>query len=231
MRIFAHRGNRIGKQKDQENKLESLIEAFDMGFDIEFDINLDTNSDTLILSHDPDICNKSKSPSVLMEKTPSTAFSALNVKSLYSVIEVLNLLRTTNRIDNYFLFDFELLQGRIKDKRFLMKSVQAAGFSVAYRLSDKENYLKEYMKDESVRIIWLDEFEKFWVDENVITLLKKNDKKTFYVSPELHGCEDFELIKNKWKNLHRAGVTGICTDYPEELNKIIGEGYDKSNHI
>jgi len=38
MKLISHRGNIIGPDKDQENKLEYIISALDKGYDVEIDV-------------------------------------------------------------------------------------------------------------------------------------------------------------------------------------------------
>ncbi len=225
MKIFAHRGNLDGKKIENENSVNALINALIYGFDLEFDINFDMKRQNMILSHDIQTFNKKYEPAALLSKIKS-GYHALNIKSIYTVPSILWMLEEYNNKKNFFLFDFELIAKDIKECRFLMRSLIKKKFNIAFRLSERENFLNEYIKDTGIKDIWLDEFNENWVDQNIVKKLKDKGKTLFYVSPELHKDLPLDTLKKRWEKVMNWGVNGICTDFPIELNKFYGEKND-----
>jgi glycerophosphoryl diester phosphodiesterase len=222
LRILSHRACLRGPDKATENRLDTLSRAYSFGFDVEFDVNLDSAMGRLVLTHDVAPWSEAKdAPRWLTQPQPG-ALHALNVKHLYTVPAVCDLLRNAGTQGQFFLFDFELLADDQKACRFLMHSLSEAGFTVAYRLSEREPFFDEYLSAGHIQTLWLDEFAQSWVTPGHIQALRDAGKRTFYVSPDLHGNRDLTVLKQRWETLISAGITGICTDYPLALADFAG---------
>ncbi len=221
MRIISHRGNLIGKKFTHENSVEDLIKAVKSGYDIEFDINFDFTRKNLMLSHDIGKYDKKYEPFKLISSI-NTGYNALNVKNILTIPSILWMLEKYKNRKNFFMFDFELLISDIKECRFLMYALIEKGYNVAFRISERENYIDEYLKSSVVKDLWLDEFSEKWINEGIIKKMKDKGKKIFYVSPELHKDLNIEEIRPQWENVIIWGVDGICTDFPNQLNKFYG---------
>lgn len=223
MLIFSHRGNQFGKNPKFENNVPYLLNAIKNNYNLEFDINFNLNKSDLVLSHDMELQNKLNNVDKFLAKVERPQFHALNIKNIYTIVGILNKLKEKNIKENFFLFDFELLIKDIQMARYLMQSICNDGFNIAYRLSEKENYFEEYLNNNDVKIIWLDEFEIQWVKKHHIRRLAEKNKQSIYVSPDLHGKLNINKIKKRWEQVVNYGITGICTDYPNELKKYFGE--------
>ena len=76
-------------------------------------------------------------------------------------------------------------------------------------------------------IVWADE----WVDglytQSFIDACHADNRRVYAISAELHKLTDPKHSLSEkgylqqWKNLIAMGVDGICTDYPEELQRLI----------
>lgn len=222
MKTISHRGNLEGRAASRENSVSYLTKAVDSGFDVEFDVNLAAGRDRLVLSHDEaGWTNELDVPGFLSSPRAGT-FHALNIKNLLTVYEIARLLELSGTKDQFFLFDFELLANDLAGVRYLMRTLADQGFHVAYRLSEREQFLEQILKDDSIRIVWLDEFEHPWIEESHVQRLAERGKRTFCVSPELHGRNQEKEILSRWGDLIRFGVDGICTDYPLKLRAFAG---------
>jgi len=222
MRILAHRGFLSGKEERRENTYEQLIEAVKNGFDVEFDVNLDIAKESLVLSHDETPWSHQREPARFIEAVHGTSFHALNVKNLLAIYPLTQLLEMTSTKDNIFLFDFELLDAERLGARFIMHSLSENGFHVAYRLSEREQFYEQYLHDEQVSMVWLDEFETPWITKSHIEQLSDKGIRSFVVSPELHADITETAMIKRWDDLLAYGVDGICTDYPLKLREHRG---------
>lgn len=224
LRILSHRACLHGPDPARENTREALSQAIAAGFDVEFDTRFGTDNARLVLSHDPQPWSEDRDALPFLQSVGGRQFHALNVKSLDSLPAILSGLDETNTQSHFLLFDFELVADNLGDCRALMRTTAAAGFSVAYRLSEREPYIEEYLSDPSVLNIWLDEFEVPWVTQAHVARLTERAIRTFYVSPDLHGVRDMETLKPRWEQIVSWGVDGICTDYPLALRQFLNKG-------
>lgn len=221
--IFSHRGNLNGKTPLKENTALYLSNAVENGFNVEFDINFNFDKTQLVLSHDETEATPLNNVDDFLSTVNNPQFHALNVKNAFTVLEILTKLKEKNINKNFFLFDFELLINSKKVADYFMRAIGKQGFNVAHRLSEKENYFEEYLASEDVNILWMDEFEIPWIEKHHIKEFAQTNKQTIYVSPDLHGEANLNLLKKRWEQVISYGVSGICTDFPEELKKYIGE--------
>lgn len=217
MNIISHRGYLAGGHSSEENRVDVLERAVAQGFEVEFDVNLALSKDRLVLSHERTDWTPDRDAASFLSTPHIGERHALNIKSLLVLSPATEILRRTGTVENYFLFDFELLWPDVAEVRFLMHSLTENGFHVAYRLSEREPYLEVYLRDESVKTVWLDEFEQFWVKREHVERLKASGKQVFFVSPELHGTTEESTIKQRWSDVLHFGVDGICTDFPVQL--------------
>ncbi len=221
MLIYSHRGNINGKAPDKENSISYLADAISRNLNVEFDINFTVDKTKLVLSHDENESTKENEVDKFLSTIKTPQFHALNIKNPHSIIDILEKIRNNNIQSYCFLFDFELVIPNISEARFVMKSIQKQGFNVAYRLSENEKYYDAYLKNEDVKLLWMDEFSIPWIDNSQVLELKQAGKQTIYVSPDLHGEKDITIIRKRWGNMIESGISGICTDYPHELRIFI----------
>jgi hypothetical protein len=220
--ILSHRACLQGPGHAQENRLDTLAQAISHGFSVEFDINFNAAKTKLVLSHDPAEWSPEQDALAFLAQPGAGTFHALNVKSLFTLTAICRAMEQAGAQNNFFFFDFELLTDDLAGCRYQMRSLQETGFSVAYRLSEREPFLKDYLQQDHVQRIWLDEFCEPWVrQEHLLSLLDKG-KQVVFVSPDLHGRRDPDTLKRRWEQLVTWGVTGICTDYPIFLKEFLG---------
>jgi glycerophosphoryl diester phosphodiesterase len=217
MNIISHRGNLDGRTAAHENCSSYLAKAVASGFSVEFDVNLALGKDRLVLSHDEAAWSGERDPSGFLSSPSAGSLHALNIKDLCTVYEIARLLEQAGTKDQFFLFDFELLTNDLPGVRYLMRSLRDQGFRVAHRLSEREQHLDHILSDDSIDVVWLDEFEHSWIERSHVQRLADRGKRTFCVSPELHGRNQEQEILSRWSDLIQFGVDGICTDYPLKL--------------
>lgn len=217
-RILSHRALLDGPAPALENTLESLAAACAAGFDVEFDVHAAPRDGRLVLSHDPADWCPQREPAAFLAAAAPGAGHALNVKSLARLDALLDLVDRMGAREGCFLFDFELLGA----PEPLLHEVQERGFRVAFRVSDREPTLERHARDARVRTIWLDELDGPWVRREHVQRLAAAGKQVFYVSPDLHGRRDRDVLLARWAQLHEWGAAGICTDFPLMLRDFLG---------
>lgn len=222
IRILSHRACLQGCDPAGENTLPALIRAAALGFDTEFDVNRDAETGRLVLTHDPQPWSAERDATIWLTQRQEGALHALNLKDLSAATAICELLISAGTQGQFFLFDFELLAADRTDCLTLMQSLGEAGLAIAYRVSEREPFFDEYLRDDAAQTLWLDEFALPWVTSCHIRALREAGKHTFYVSPDLHGCRDASDLQRRWEPLIEAGVTGICTDYPRLLARFVG---------
>jgi len=223
MKIFAHRGNLEGRVPGAENTIPHLQKAIDRGYGVEFDINFDSDASRLVLSHDVASYEAFREVEAFLSRDFGEELHALNVKNLQTLPAILNFLERREILANFFLFDFELLIPDIREARFLMKALQKRGVKVAFRLSERENFVEFYASSPEISYIWLDEFAEPWGTQAVMRQLVQSGKRVFYVSPELHGSSNWESIETRWQQMFTWGAAGICTDFPLRLHARLNQ--------
>jgi glycerophosphoryl diester phosphodiesterase len=222
--ILSHRGCLSGPLPGSENTLTALLKAIDHGFGVEFDIQLTLDGDGLVLSHDPaDRTPQRDVGSFLafVARMEPGANHALNVKNLFTLKAITAMLEREQLKERFFLFDFELLTHDLADCRYLMRSLAADGFQIAYRLSEREPYLEQYAADPTVERIWLDELKRPWITRSQVRRLTDQGKQVTYVSPDLHARLGPDALPAHWEQMISWGVGGICTDYPLPLQRLL----------
>ena len=228
-RILSHRGCLSGRLPGGENTLQVLDAAIRQGFDVEFDIQQSPASRKLVLSHDvEDWSAERDAVSFLTQHSVLSGLAspdfarchALNVKSLDTVEVITEHIQRAGAQSRFFLFDFELLTNDLTACRTRMRGLTAQGFQVAYRVSEREPYLEEYLNCDYVERIWLDEMDGPWVTRDHICKLSEYGKAVYYVSPELHARLSPEQLPCRWEQVIAWGASAICTDYPLLLEQF-----------
>src|SRR4051794_13181313 len=211
--VLAHRACLYGPGSVRENSREALAAAVERGFGVEFDVNVD-DAGRLTLAHDPAPWEEELDAEPFL-RDPGPGLHALNVKSLAALGPMLDVIEQAGTKASFFLFDFELLGAGAGE----MAAVQARGFRVAHRLSEREPHLDRYLDDASVTDVWLDEFDVRWLHREHMRALTSAGKRCFYVSPELHRRQPVQRVAPRWDEVLAWGVAGICTDFPMVLRE------------
>ena len=200
MIILAHRGTWFAP--DERNTAAAFERAFAAGFGVETDMR--DHDGRLVIAHDPPSGDGLMSFGDflgLYVRHGAPGELAINIKAdgLSGLVEEA-LARA--RIDNAFVFDMSApetlryLRGRLK---------------VFTRESEYEAPPAFYDRAEGV---WLDCFERDWIDETAVARHLAAGKAVCVVSPELHGRPH----EAAWSALRGvAGRPGVmlCTDFPD----------------
>jgi hypothetical protein len=211
MIILSHRG--LWRTSQEKNTEASFRRSFELGFGTETDIR-DYRGE-LVISHD--IAGANSMPLNDFLEIYSTYSKnlplALNIKSdgLQS-----HLLKAINKykVSNYFIFDMS-----VPDALGYLK----LGFKTFTRQSEFERIPPFY---ESADGVWLDEFNEHWIDHVEILKHLTKKKKVCIVSPELHNRSneiEWSDYKKICENLQIKDHLMMCTDHPEEANRIFNE--------
>ena len=201
MIILSHRG--YWQKNIQKNNISSLIRSFNYNFGVELDIR-DYNSN-LVISHD---LPSSKNPPLKLflekiNKKNKNLFLAINIKS-DGLQKKLKELLQKYKICNYFVFDMSIPD-----------CIQYIREDINYFVRQSE-YEKDLIFYNKAKGVWLDQFNKNWINEKIILYHHNNKKMICIVSPELHSRKyknewsKYKKIEKKFPNLQLM----LCTDLP-----------------
>jgi len=210
MNIISHRG--YWKTNAEKNTFIAFKRSFELGFGTEADIR--DYQGELVISHDIADENSLKLSDFfkLFASINPKLPLALNIKA-NGLSEKLNQLIKKHKISNYFVFDMSVPDG------------------LSYLKTELNTYTRqsEYEKEPSfyneAKGIWLDEFHGHWINQDIIKLHIKNNKKICIVSPDLHH-RDFFIEWNDYKNIIKSispeHIT-LCTDFPDKAKNYFYE--------
>ncbi len=212
MKIISHRG--FWNDNIKPNSIEAFTNSFKNNFGIEFDVrDLDGS---IVISHD--IPLKSNNIILLSEllklykSFKNNLTLAINIKSDGLQLKIKELLNQYN-IDNYFLFDMSVPDAI---------NYHRNDFNNLYtRQSDYETLPSFY---NIARGVWMDEFNKEWINKEILNDHLKNKKEIVIVSPELHKKDNYLTRWKFYKTLNCVESLAICTDYPDKAKNFF---YDK----
>lgn len=207
MIVLSHRG--YWKVVNEKNQLVAFERSFNLGFGTETDIR--DYKGELIISHDiaDNNCVSAKELFSIYNKYDKSLPLALNVKADGLQIKLKELLEQYNII-NYFVFDMSVPDGLV----YLKQNIKT--FT---RESEYEKIPSFY---DDAYGVWLDEFQRHWINKEVIAEHSKNNKQICIVSPDLHKRD----YKNEWQHYKEIekelGINNlmICTDFPEEAKEF-----------
>jgi hypothetical protein len=219
--ILAHRGNINGADHSRENSTNACKECLDLGFGLELDVrNYEGN---FYAKHDPVISNKEQSWAEIVEVIndyPQLPI-AINIKDTDHETYLIESIRNLSKL-KVFLFDLELVVGI--EKYELLSSIYKnldSTIEIAVRVSDRGETLERAIASKS-QVVWLDEFDSFWVSEEIIQKLNMAGKKVYAVAPDLHK-HSAKTSVNRCQEFVAWDVVGICTDYPIMLRDFLKE--------
>ena len=218
MRILAHRGNRNGIIKAEENKLPALKACLARGWGVETDIRRSPQA-KFYISHDPadvTVENAAEKFFKLFRMYPQSPI-ALNFKELGYEAELIRYLQDQSAPDQLFLFDMELIEETSGQTAKKFRQLDP-NIRLAARVSDRDETIERALNIECASVIWLDEFDGLWVTQACVQRLKQQARTIYAISPEIHGFSRADMLK-RWEQFHQWGVDGICTDYAEELDQ------------
>ncbi len=207
MKIISHRGF---FKNSVQNSLKAFEKSFDLGLGIETDIR--DYCSKLVISHDiaTHDCSNLESLFDLYNRYGTNLTLALNIKS-NGLQKLLKYSIEKYNINNYFVFDMS-----VPDSLGYIEN----GLNTYTRQSEYE--LNPPFYDKACGI-WIDEFFRHWITDEVLLRHLENNKEICIVSPDLHNREYMiewghykEIIsKHKLKN-----KLMLCTDKIEEARNF-----------
>ena len=207
MLILAHRG--VCRRPDERNTLEAFREAFRLGFGVQTDVR--DHEGELIVSAEP--------------PTGSWQPRFTDLLALYEVLGAPGPLAIAIRADG--------LHGRIKEAlaespvgqvfAFDMAAPEALGYLRAGlpTFSRQSEYEIEPVFYDLAAGVWLDSFNRDWIDAGVVAGHLTNGKRVALASPELRG-RDHRAAWQTWSGIDHRQVM-LCTQYPAEAQVFFNE--------
>ena len=210
MEILSHRG--LWKINSEANTFSSVKKSIDRHFGFELDIRSFNND--LIVSHDPLVQSHNafyfREILAYYQKVNSSVTIAINIKEDGLNLMVKSSLENFN-ISKYFVFDMS-----VPDTIHYLNS----GIRYFTRQSEYETSPALY---DGADGMWLDEFKKHWITNEILISHLDNHKKVCIVSPELHQRE-FNLEWEQYRKLSllnkKAKNIMLCTDYASEAEEF-----------
>lgn len=200
MKILAHRG--IWSRSEEGNSLQSLRTALEHGYGIETDIR--DYAGRLVVSHNvaDGTAFDFEMVLALYRKMKCRQEIAINIKA-DGLQGLLGGLLNKYGIENYFVFDMSVPE---------QVAYCRQGYRVFSRMSE---YERQPVLSESAQGIWMDEWERPWIDGDAIGRFRGQGMQVAVISPEIHGRDRSCL----WDILRQfsddSGVL-LCTDKPLE---------------
>lgn len=216
MIILAHRG--LWRQPAERNSLPALCAALREGFGVETDVR--DRDGELVISHDPPGAGALALADFLdaYKGIPQAGLLALNVKAdglqpaLAAALDSRGI-----GADQYFVFDMAVPDALGYLRRGMPSFTRKSEVEPVPAFIDH------------AAGIWLDCFEKDWINEREIREHCDAGRTIALVSPELHG-RDWRKAWETWRKAYRdalrlghGGRIMLCTDYPREAKAFFDE--------
>jgi glycerophosphoryl diester phosphodiesterase len=223
MEILAHRCNEHGSVPNTENTVATLVSCFKSGFGVETDIRRWPDGEFYI-SHDqrqPEAKYAARPFLQIMRTFPGQTV-ALNIKEIGYERDLLALLCEYQVGNQVFLFDMDLIEPVVGDTSKLYRQFDA-NIAIAARVSDRGETVNRALSIREASVVWLDEFDRLWVQQSDIDRLKAAGKKVYVVSPELHHFPVEQMV-SRWQDILNWQIDGLCTDYPVMFRDYLSKG-------
>lgn len=219
--ILAHRANVSGPSGALENSYGLCAHALSLGFGLEIDLRRSPDG-RFYFAHDLTQISPASELTrftPLFHRTPPQTI-AVNVKELGYETELIDLSQKNAFGQEFFYFDFELLEPEVPGHAQRVITLHPAGKNVplAARISDRAESVERCLAIPS-QVVWADEFDRDWLDREVIDVLKAAGRRVYVVSPELHG-RDKKARLARWSCFREWRVDGVCTDYSIEASSF-----------
>lgn len=206
MHILAHRG--YWKTTEEKNTLIAFERAFKCGYGIETDVR--DYKGKLVVSH-----NVSDEKCPLFEdvlrkyrEIGSDGYLAINIKA-DGLQDMLIELLSKYKIEKYFVFDMSIPE---------LIVYRARNINYFTRVSDYET--APVLLDDAMGV-WLDEWEKNWINKDVICQFLSKGKIVAVISSEIHGRDEIAM----WNFIRKIDndLLLLCTDRAEQFAMFFGE--------
>ena len=188
MEIIAHRINTIRKLKNLNSKLG-----------VEVDIR--SNDKDLIIGHEPfsDYINFKDWLAFYKHGT-----LILNVKENGLEEEMIKTMKYFKK-ENFFILD--------QSFPYIINTIKTGEKRCAVRLSEYESINTVLSLKDKLNWVWIDFFTKFPVDFEIYKILKKNNFKLCFVSPELQGHSSSKCLELKnYIQSNEMYFDAVCTN-------------------
>lgn len=217
---IAHRGH-WWPDRAHQNQLVALQAAVAAGFGVELDVRL-WFGDQLMLRHEetdrPWLLDGGRSHA-LVDVLHAAPVILWDIKELRVLKPLCRWLRTHALVRSARLFDLELAAtvrepGTFSSPRWDMLCAAVwAEFQVPYllRASETES-LFDALGDPHAAGVWLDAWDREWVDETTIQTVQAANRLAYVCSSELHQRAIRPALWHRW-----AKADGVCTDFPHLL--------------
>ena len=210
MIILSHRG--YWKEVSEKNTRSAFKLSFELGFGTETDFR--DRDGEIVISHDMANASSLRAEE-FFEIYASSGRGlplALNIKA-DGLHQKLKTLLLKYEVDNYFVFDMAVPDGLVYVNQ---------NFVTYTRHSEFEPVPAFYEKAQG---IWIDEFSKHWVTDEVIENHLDAGKSICIVSPELHN-RDIVVEWSHYRSLERRigrDRLMLCTDLPEKARDFFND--------
>ena len=187
MEIIAHRINTIDKLKDINNK-----------YGVEVDVR--SNNKNLIIAHDPfsDYVNFKDWMSFYNHGT-----LILNVKENGLEKELIKTMKHFKKV-NFFILD--------QSFPYIINTIKTGEKRCALRLSEYESINTVLSLRDKLDWVWIDFFTKFPLNSEIYKILKTNNFKLCFVSPELQGHKHSTCLDLKnYIKANKMQLDAVCT--------------------
>lgn len=233
MITIAHRGS--WRRRPPENGLAAIVEAGRQGFGVEIDVRR-TRDDVLVLHHDGKMeqthglslaIEESSSQQTeglctlrdaLQDAPPDTRCLFLHLKKMDLLDAAVSVITTVRKAERCVFF----ADGDSSMPFFCKCLERHPNIHVALHIRSADEF--RTTRALPIKIRWLDEADGGWITEEVIKGAQDDRSQVFVVSPE---CFDprqtLSSLRSRWNTWKHWKVTGICTDWPEELHSTLSE--------
>lgn len=218
MHILAHRGYSEGPDPTRENTLDAVRECLERGWGVEIDIRR-AASGAFYIAHDASSTGAPDAVPYLEAIRRASAPVALNVKELGYEADLLAFLRAHDVLDHLFLFDMELIEPVPGATAARFRALDPA-VRLAARASDRAEPLDRALSSPNESVVWLDEFDRLWIERHDIAAVHAAGRQAFAISPEIHGFP-IEAAVERWQQFLAWGLDGLCTDYPARAQRAL----------
>lgn len=203
MKILAHRG--AWNTSDEKNTILAIKRAFCHGWGIETDVR--DYCGKLVISHD---IGSKESPLLtdafsMYREVGADSFLAINIKA-DGIQRPLVYELEKYGIVNYAVFDMSIPEQVIYRK-----------MNIPFLTRQSEIEVCPIMYDDAAGV-WMDEWEKGWIEEQIVLEHLRKGKMVGVISPEIHD-RDYHAL---WECLKKIDSDRLflCTDIPIKAEEV-----------
>ncbi len=209
MQILAHRG--YWKTIEEKNTLIAFERAFKCRYGIETDVR--DYKGKLVISHNvaDENCPLFEDVLSIYREIKSDGYLAINIKA-DGLQDMLEEILSKYKIDKYFVFDMSIPE---------LVVYRARNINYFTRMSEYET--DPVLLDDAMGV-WMDEWEKAWINNDSISRFLNKNKVVAVISPEIHGRDEI-VMWNYMRKIDNDRLL-LCTDKPDQFKLFCGERID-----